>query len=94
LAETRAARPKHAVIIGFALETDDALAGGRAKLASKDLDLVVVNNAREPGAGFATDTNKVTFVWRDGRVEERGLMPKQDVADEILDRAQELMRGR
>ncbi len=94
LVDTRLARPARTVIIGFALETDDAVAGGRAKLAAKGLDLVVVNDARETGAGFAKDTNKVTFVWAHGRTEERSLMPKHEVADEILDRAEELMRGR
>jgi phosphopantothenoylcysteine decarboxylase / phosphopantothenate---cysteine ligase len=94
LASTRDVRRPNAVIVGFALETDDALAGGREKLASKDLDLIVVNDAREPGAGFAVDTNRVTIVHRDGRTEALGLMAKTDVADVILDRVEALLRDR
>ena len=94
LATTRDVRRPNAIIVGFALETDDALTGGREKLVSKDLDLIVVNDAREPGAGFAVDTNRVTIVHRDGRTEALGLMAKTDVADVILDRVEALLRDR
>ena len=94
LKSTSDARPPHAIVVGFALETGNALAGGREKLAAKDLDLVVVNDADEPGAGFAVDTNRVTIVHRDGRTEPLGLMPKVDVADAILDRVEALLRER
>ncbi|HMB68498.1 MAG TPA: bifunctional phosphopantothenoylcysteine decarboxylase/phosphopantothenate--cysteine ligase CoaBC, partial [bacterium] len=72
--------------VGFALETDDAVANGRAKLESKDLDLLVVNDATEPGAGFEVDTNRVTLLARDGSAEELPLLSKRRVAREILDR--------
>jgi phosphopantothenoylcysteine decarboxylase / phosphopantothenate---cysteine ligase len=91
LASTRAARRKGAIIVGFALETDDALAGGRAKLASKDLDLIVVNDATEPGAGFGVETNRVTLLAREGPEEALPLLSKHDVAEAILDRVQLLM---
>ena len=94
LKTTHKARAPRAVIVGFALETDDALAGGREKLTAKDLDLVVVNDARDPDAGFAVDTNRVTIVHRDGRTEPLGVMPKTDVADAILDRVEALLRER
>jgi phosphopantothenoylcysteine decarboxylase / phosphopantothenate---cysteine ligase len=92
LKSTRDARRPGAVVVGFALETGDALAGGREKLAAKDLDLVVVNDAADPDAGFAVDTNRVTIVYRDGRTEPLGLMQKTDVADAILDRVEALLR--
>jgi phosphopantothenoylcysteine decarboxylase/phosphopantothenate--cysteine ligase len=82
------------VIVGFALETDDALASGRKKLQSKHLDLIVVNDATEPGAGFGVDTNRVTLLTRDGNDEHLPLMSKADVADAILDRVERLIRGR
>jgi phosphopantothenoylcysteine decarboxylase/phosphopantothenate--cysteine ligase len=82
------------VIIGFALETGNAVAEGTRKLHEKGLDLVVVNDATEPGAGFATPTNRVTLVDRDGRVEALSLLPKREVAEVILDRAEERVRGR
>jgi phosphopantothenoylcysteine decarboxylase/phosphopantothenate--cysteine ligase len=76
--------------VGFALETGDALAHGREKLRAKRLDLVVVNDATEPGAGFEVDTNRVTIVARDGSAEELPLLPKREVAARILDRVAEL----
>jgi phosphopantothenoylcysteine decarboxylase/phosphopantothenate--cysteine ligase len=94
LKATREARRPGAVVVGFALETGDAVTEGREKLAAKDLDFVVVNDAQEPGAGFAVDTNRVTIIHRDGRTETLGLMPKTDVADSILDRVEALLRER
>jgi phosphopantothenoylcysteine decarboxylase / phosphopantothenate---cysteine ligase len=94
LASTRDARRPGAVIVGFALETDDVMAHARAKLDAKDLDLIVVNDASEPGAGFAVDTNRVTLLDRAGGAEALALMPKPAVADAILDRVEGLLRGR
>ena len=94
LRDTRDARRDGAVVVGFALETDDALAAGRQKLATKDLDLIVVNDATEPGAGFGVDTNRVTLIDRNGAEERLPLLTKRDVADAILDRVEMLIRGR
>ena len=76
--------------VGFALETDDPLANGKEKLRSKDLDLLVLNDATEPGAGFHVETNRVTLLSRDGDVSELPLLPKREVAARILDRVAEL----
>ena len=54
LRSTRELRPGGCVVVGFALETESAVANGRAKLRDKGLDLLVVNDAREPGAGRHT----------------------------------------
>lgn len=78
-------RKKSAVIVGFALETGDAVAKGKAKLARKQLDLIVVNDALEPGAGFEVDTNRVVIVDRDGGSREIPLASKRAVAEAILD---------
>ena len=94
LASTRGVRAKNAVVVGFALETDDALRGGREKLEAKALDIVVVNNAREQGAGFGVDTNRVTLLGPNGREEALPLLSKDAVADEILDRVETLLRER
>jgi phosphopantothenoylcysteine decarboxylase/phosphopantothenate--cysteine ligase len=91
---TRDARRPGAVIVGFALETGDAVDGGREKLATKDLDLVVVNDAEDPKAAFAVDTNRVTILHRDGRTEALGVMLKSELADSILDRVEALLRER
>jgi len=94
LVTTKHARREGAVVVGFALETNDALDNGRKKLASKDLDLIVVNDATEQGAGFGVDTNRVTLLSRDGTEERLALMPKTEVADAILDRVERLIDGR
>jgi len=94
LASTKPARSPGSVIVGFALETDDVVAHARTKLASKELDFIVVNDATEPGAGFGVDTNRVSIIARDGSEERLPLMSKPDVADAILDRVEVLLSGR
>ena len=94
LQATRTARRGGSVIVGFALETGHAVESGRDKLASKGLDLIVVNDATEAGAGFGVDTNRVTLLARDGSEACLPLMSKDEVADAILDRVEELMGGR
>ena len=94
LRESRGERKTGAVIVGFALETGNALDASREKLARKDLDLLVVNDALEPGAGFAVDTNRVSLLARDGSVEELPLLSKHEVADRLLDRVEDLLGGR
>jgi len=90
LAGTRGRRKKGAVIVGFALETGDAVAGAEAKLQAKQLDLVVANDATEPGAGPEVATNRVTIVSRAG-AEALPLLDKQEAAEAILDRVQVLL---
>lgn len=80
--------------VGFALETGDAAARGRAKLAAKGLDLIVVNDASEPGAGFEVDTNRVTVLTPDGGAVEIPLQSKRAVAARVLDIVAERMAGR
>jgi phosphopantothenoylcysteine decarboxylase/phosphopantothenate--cysteine ligase len=73
------------VLVGFALETDDALKHARQKLEEKNLDWIAVNNLSEEGAGFGS-TNRVTLLRRDGTAEELPLLPKADVAEALLNR--------
>jgi phosphopantothenoylcysteine decarboxylase/phosphopantothenate--cysteine ligase len=94
LAETRGLRKKGAVIVGFALETDDVAKNARAKLEAKGLDLIVVNDAKEPGAGFGVETNRVTLIGKDGRAEALALMAKTELADVLLDRVEALLGAR
>lgn len=94
LTATRHARRPGAVIVGFALETNDAVSSGRDKLERKALDLIVVNDATEAGAGFGVDTNRVTLLARTGDEERLPLMQKTEVADAILDRVERLIGGR
>lgn len=85
LSATRRERREGSITVGFALETGDALAKGRAKLERKDLDLIVVNDALEPGAGFEHETNRVAILGRDGTPMILPLQSKREVADAILD---------
>jgi phosphopantothenoylcysteine decarboxylase/phosphopantothenate--cysteine ligase len=71
--------------VGFALETGDALAKGRAKLERKDLDLIVVNDALQPGAGMEHETNRVALLARDGSARVLPLQSKREAAEAILD---------
>jgi phosphopantothenoylcysteine decarboxylase / phosphopantothenate---cysteine ligase len=95
LVTTRDARRPGTVVVGFALETDDLLANAQRKLDGKGLDMVVLNAANEPGAGFGVDTNRVTIVKRGAKEPEQlPLLAKRDVADAILDRVEGLLDGR
>lgn len=71
-------------LIGFALETNDAIVNAKGKLERKNLDMIVVNSLADKGAGFGTDTNKVTLVNRNGEETALPLMSKKEVALEIL----------
>ena len=95
LVSTRGERGAGTVVVGFALETDDLLANAKRKLEGKGMDLVVLNAANEPGAGFGVDTNRVTIVQRGAaEPEQLPLLDKRDVADAILDRVETLLNGR
>ena len=71
------------IIVGFALETDDPIRHARAKLESKRSDFIVLNSP-SPDSGFATDTNRVTILGRDGTEQELPLMTKAEVAAEVF----------
>jgi phosphopantothenoylcysteine decarboxylase/phosphopantothenate--cysteine ligase len=86
--------PLLGVVVGFALETGDARAEAKRKLAAKGLDLVVANDALEPGAGFGVDTNRVTIISADGGEEALPLLSKAAVADHVLDRVADVLGGR
>lgn len=73
------------VLCGFSMETQNMIENSQKKLASKHADMIVANNLKESGAGFGTDTNKVTFITQTG-CEEMPLMSKNEVADALLDR--------
>lgn len=89
---TLAQRHPRLTTVGFALETGDAVAKGRAKLQRKQLDMIVVNDALEPGAGFEVDTNAVTILDVHGVETRVSLRDKTLVAEAILD-AIETYRG-
>ncbi|HUX77341.1 MAG TPA: bifunctional phosphopantothenoylcysteine decarboxylase/phosphopantothenate--cysteine ligase CoaBC [Anaerolineae bacterium] len=77
--------------VGFAAESQDVIENARAKLAAKNLDLIVANDVTAPDAGFAAETNRVVILGREGGVEELPLMSKAAVAEAILDRVATLL---
>ncbi len=78
-------KPGGQVLVGFAAETDDVVAGARAKLERKRLDLIVANDVTVPGAGFEHDTNQVILLHADGRVQDVQMSDKREVARAVLD---------
>ncbi len=72
------------ILVGFALETDNERDNALGKMARKNLDMIVLNSLRDPGAGFGTDTNKVSIFTADGRETELPLKGKSEVAADIL----------
>ena len=91
LAWMGAHKPKGQVLVGFALETDDAEANAQGKLERKRLDLIVLNSLKDVGAGFGYDTNMVTLIGRDTKPVALPLLSKADVARAILDRVEALL---
>ncbi len=71
-------------LCGFSMETQNMLENSRAKLAKKNLDMIIANNLKVAGAGFGVDTNVVTMITKDQEIELE-IMSKADVARNILD---------
>jgi phosphopantothenoylcysteine decarboxylase/phosphopantothenate--cysteine ligase len=74
------------ILIGFAVETENLIENARNKMVEKNMDLIVVNDVTQHGAGFQTDTNIVKILDREGGVEELPILDKIEVANRILDR--------
>ncbi len=77
--------------VGFAAESEDVVANARQKLEKKQLDIIVANDITDASSGFDVDTNKVTIIDRDGKVDSLPLLTKIEVADKILDKVVGLM---
>lgn len=72
------------LLVGFALETENEKANAEKKLVTKNFDLIVLNSLNDKGAGFATDTNKISILDRQNRLKDFPLKSKQDVARDII----------
>ena len=93
LAEVCRAEGKR-VVVGFAAESHDVVEAARRKLARKGCDLLVANDISSPTTGFDVDENRVIFVWPGGEVEELPVLPKSEVAAQLLDRIEKLREAR
>ena len=79
--------------VGFAAESEDMVANAKQKLEKKKLDLIVANDITDKDSAFGSDTNKVTLISRDGKIDSLPLLTKREVADKILDKVVELLKG-
>ncbi|MCD6391502.1 MAG: bifunctional phosphopantothenoylcysteine decarboxylase/phosphopantothenate--cysteine ligase CoaBC [Dehalococcoidia bacterium] len=80
--------------VGFAAESINLVENAREKLKQKGLDLIIANDITAGDSGFDTDTNRVTIIDREGKIESLPLMPKREVADKVLDRVAALLSKR
>lgn len=80
-------------LIGFALETNDEVNNAQAKLKKKNFDFIVLNSLRDQGAGFRTDTNKISIISNEGRM-DYPLKTKTEVAKDIVDNLIRAMKGK
>ncbi|MDA0986186.1 MAG: bifunctional phosphopantothenoylcysteine decarboxylase/phosphopantothenate--cysteine ligase CoaBC [Bacteroidetes bacterium] len=83
---------KKAIIVGFALETENEVKNATSKLYHKNIDMIVLNSLKDKGAGFGGDNNKVTIIDKFESIEELPLLSKYEVADEILNRVVKLLK--
>jgi phosphopantothenoylcysteine decarboxylase/phosphopantothenate--cysteine ligase len=84
LAELGKQKRKNQTLVGFALETENVMKNAGSKLHNKNLDMIVINDAKQEGAGFHSDTNIVTLLFPDGTTSAFEKKPKRMVARDIL----------
>jgi phosphopantothenoylcysteine decarboxylase / phosphopantothenate---cysteine ligase len=77
-------KTKNQILVGFALETNNELENAKEKLIRKNLDFIVLNSLKNPGAGFKHATNQVTIVHKDNKIEDFKLKSKEEVARDIV----------
>ena len=73
----------HQILCGFSMETENMLENSQKKLVSKNVDMIAANNLKEMGAGFQTDTNRLTLITQEDVV-QMGLQSKEEAANGLL----------
>tara|TARA_B100001057_G_scaffold488688_1_gene573540 strand:- start:4452 stop:5660 length:1209 start_codon:yes stop_codon:yes gene_type:complete len=81
---------KNQIVIGFALETDNEFENAKIKLENKNLDAIVLNSLNDKSAGFNFNTNKITFIKKNGKAIKFNLKTKKEVAKDILNQILEI----
>ncbi len=84
LAELGSRKKKNQFLVGFALETENEIENAKEKIRKKNLDMIVLNSLRDQGAGFQTDTNKITIIDKAFRKTDFILKTKKEVAKDIV----------
>lgn len=92
VAEGRRESGRPRVVVGFAAETQGLVANARAKLAAKQLSLIVANDVSAADSGFAVDTNRVVLIDADETLQELPLLTKAEVGRVVMDRVTALLR--
>ncbi|MBL0049474.1 MAG: bifunctional phosphopantothenoylcysteine decarboxylase/phosphopantothenate--cysteine ligase CoaBC [Bacteroidetes bacterium] len=77
-------KKKHQILVGFALETDNEIENAKLKIKKKNLDFIVLNSLNDKGAGFKHDTNKITIIDAQNKIQKFELKSKQEVAQDIV----------
>ena len=85
LKEMGKTKKENQLLAGFALETDDELENARKKLTNKNLDMIILNSLKDKGAGFKSETNKITILDNKQQVKRYDLKSKRSVAVDIVD---------
>ncbi|WKK64872.1 bifunctional phosphopantothenoylcysteine decarboxylase/phosphopantothenate--cysteine ligase CoaBC [Lutimonas zeaxanthinifaciens] len=78
------AKKKQQYLVGFALETENELENAKEKIRKKNLDLIVLNSLNDKGAGFKSDTNKITLIDKSENIRSFDLKKKKEVASDIF----------
>jgi len=78
--------------VGFAAESRNIIENAKKKLKDKQLDIIIANDVTDKKSGFGSDTNKVTIINKDGKIEELPLMSKREVAEKIMDKVAKLLK--
>jgi phosphopantothenoylcysteine decarboxylase/phosphopantothenate--cysteine ligase len=91
VANSQLSEKRFQVVVGFAAESRDLLENAAEKLQSKKLDMIVANDISSNDAGFAVDTNRVTFLFANGTKEILPLMNKTEVAEKIIEHTSRLL---
>jgi phosphopantothenoylcysteine decarboxylase/phosphopantothenate--cysteine ligase len=91
VASSQLSEKRFQVVVGFAAESQNLLENAAEKLKSKKLDLIVANDISSDDAGFAVDTNRVTFLFANGTKEILPLMNKSEVAEKIIEHTSRLL---
>jgi len=80
------------ILAGFALETGNEIKNATSKLKRKNLDFIVLNSLKEPGAGFEYDTNRITIIDKYNNIDKFELKTKEEAARDILDKIVSMIR--
>ncbi len=86
LLEISQEKKENQILVGFALETENELENAKEKLINKNLDMIILNSLNDKGAGFGYDSNKITIIEKDNKIEDFELKHKREVAKDIIDR--------